>query len=48
MYEDYKIEKASDTGLMIVFYRGHKIGTSQTETAAKIIRRKHCMRNGAK
>ncbi|WP_432112845.1 hypothetical protein [Streptomyces sp. S1] len=45
MYERYTITRDPDTGLMIVRYDGDKIGSSQTEAAAKIIRRKHYQRH---
>lgn len=48
MYERYSITRDPETGLMIVRYDSEKIGSSQTEAAAKIIRRKHYQRNGSK
>jgi hypothetical protein len=47
MYEDYSIKKDPETGLMIVRFKGRKIGTSQTEAAARIIRRRHSQRRTA-
>lgn len=48
MYERYTMTRDRETGLMIVRFDGVKIGSSQTETAARIIRRKHAERNGTK
>lgn len=46
MYENYSIKREPEYGnLMIVRYWGHKIGSAQTERAAKIIRRRHYNRN---
>lgn len=47
-YSAYTITKATDTGLQIVRFEGVKIGSSQTETAARIIRRKHWQRHNAR
>ena len=47
MYERYSITRDPETGLMIVRFDGRKIGSSQTETAAKIIRRKHSQRQSS-
>lgn len=41
----YAFDRHPHTGLLIVSYRGVKIGTCQTEAAARIIRRKHKERN---
>lgn len=43
-YAGYTITKAPDTGLQIVRFNGVKIGSSQTEPAARIIRRRHAAR----
>jgi hypothetical protein len=43
-YDRYSITRDPDTGLMIVRYDGVKIGSSQTEAAARIIRRRHSQR----
>jgi hypothetical protein len=47
MYEGYSIKKDPETGLMIVRYNGRKIGSSQTEAAARIIRRRHSQRRSS-
>lgn len=48
MNADYTITRESEYGgLMVVRYQGRKIGTSQTEAAARIIRRNHIRRNAA-
>jgi hypothetical protein len=47
MFERYSITQDPATGLMIVRFDGVKIGSSQTETAARIIRRKHNTRRSA-
>lgn len=38
---DYEIRKAPDTGYMVVYADGAKIGQSQTKAAARLIRRNH-------
>lgn len=38
---DYKIHKDRDSGLHLVYFRGVKIGQTQTEAAARLIRRNH-------
>jgi hypothetical protein len=38
---DYEIYKAPDSGLMVVYADGAKIGQTQTEAGAKLIRRNH-------
>lgn len=47
-YTAYTITKDPETGLQIVRFNGRKIGSSQTDTAARIIRRKHWQRNNAR
>jgi hypothetical protein len=46
MYENYSIKRERGYGhLLIVRHNGVKIGSTQTEAAAKILRRRHYTRN---
>ena len=47
MDKRYAIERARNTGLLIVSYMGVKIGTTQTLAAARLIRRNHKRRMAA-